>query len=202
MVTLDADGQNDPGEIETMLQPLVDDEADFVVASRRLGVDTTDDTYRKAGVVVFAFMMNQLNGTHLTDTSNGYRALRSAVLADVVGRLEQDQYQTAELLTTAVRGAGGSPSGPPSGTSASRGLQEGREPALRLPLRPGGARHAWRSATCHATRSGRSTPRPMSLTPGSPDRARPRWATARVGGTMVDGARRRGHDGQHDVRLA
>ena len=39
VVTLDADGQNDPGEIETMLQPLVDDQADFVVASRRLGVD-------------------------------------------------------------------------------------------------------------------------------------------------------------------
>ena len=37
VVTLDADGQNDPAEIETMLRPLVDDAADFVVASRRLG---------------------------------------------------------------------------------------------------------------------------------------------------------------------
>ncbi len=37
VVTLDADGQNDPAEIPVMLQPLVDDEADFVVASRILG---------------------------------------------------------------------------------------------------------------------------------------------------------------------
>jgi glycosyltransferase involved in cell wall biosynthesis len=103
VVTPDADGQNDPGEIETILQPLVDDEADFVVASRRLGVDTTADSYRKAGVVFFAWLMNRLNHTSLTDTSNGYRALRATMLADIVDRLEQEQYQTAELLTTAVR---------------------------------------------------------------------------------------------------
>jgi glycosyltransferase involved in cell wall biosynthesis len=103
VVTLDADGQNDPGEIETMLRPLVDDEADFVVASRRLGVDETADTYRRAGVVVFATLVNLLCGTHLTDTSNGYRALRTTMLSDVVGRLEQDQYQTADLLITCVK---------------------------------------------------------------------------------------------------
>jgi glycosyltransferase involved in cell wall biosynthesis len=103
VVTLDADGQNDPGELAGMLEPLVGDSADFVVASRRLGVDHTDDSYRRLGVVFFAWLMNRLNGTHLTDTSNGYRAMRAAMLADVMGRLEQDQYQTAELLTTAVR---------------------------------------------------------------------------------------------------
>ena len=103
VVTLDADGQNDPAEMQVMLEPLVEDTADFVVASRRLGVDRTTDSYRKAGVKFFAWLMNRLNGTHLTDTSNGFRALRAPVLADVVGRLVQDQYQTAELLTTAVR---------------------------------------------------------------------------------------------------
>ena len=41
VVTLDADGQNDPAEIPVILQPLVDDTADFVVASRRLGHDAT-----------------------------------------------------------------------------------------------------------------------------------------------------------------
>ncbi len=102
VVTLDADGQNDPAELETMLQPLVDDEADFVVASRRLGVDETADRYRRVGVVWFAWLMNRLMGSNLTDTSNGYRALRASVLADVVPRLVQDQYQTAELLITAM----------------------------------------------------------------------------------------------------
>ncbi len=103
VVTLDADGQNDPAEMARLLEPLVADEADFVVASRRLGGDLTEDRVRQAGVVAFAWLMNLLNGTQLTDTSNGFRALRTVMLSDLLGRLEQDQYQTAELLTTAVR---------------------------------------------------------------------------------------------------
>lgn len=100
VVTLDADGQNDPTEIADLLAPLVDGEADFVVASRRLGVDQTSDGVRRAGVVLFAEVINRLTGQHLTDTSNGFRALRVEVLRDVV--LEQDQYQTAELIIGAA----------------------------------------------------------------------------------------------------
>lgn len=102
VVTLDADGQNDPGELPGLLQPLVDDAADFVLASRRLGVDETADKVRRAGVVVFAWLVNRLTGARLTDTSNGFRALRAAMLTDVVPHLEQDQYQTAELLITCL----------------------------------------------------------------------------------------------------
>ena len=102
VVTLDADGQNDPTELAVMLEPLVDGSADFVVASRRLGIDETSDRVRRAGVVVFAWVMNLLTGSNLSDTSNGYRALSTELLADVVDRLEQRQYQTAELLITAI----------------------------------------------------------------------------------------------------
>ena len=60
VVTLDADGQNDPAEIPVMLQPLLDDEADFVVASRVLGRDTTTDRFRKAGVRVFSSVLSAI----------------------------------------------------------------------------------------------------------------------------------------------
>ena len=103
VVTLDADGQNDPAEIPVMLQPLVDDEADFVVASRVLGRDTTSDSFRKAGVRVFSWIMSAMGHTKLTDTSNGYRALRVSMLDDVAYRLVQPQYQTAELLIIAMK---------------------------------------------------------------------------------------------------
>jgi glycosyltransferase involved in cell wall biosynthesis len=102
VVTLDADGQNDPAEIPVMLQPLVDDKADFVVASRRLGQDTTSDRFRKAGVRFFSLVISVLGRTRLTDSSNGYRALRVLMLEDVAHRLTQSQYQTAELLITAL----------------------------------------------------------------------------------------------------
>jgi len=103
VLTLDADGQNDPLEIPVMLQPLIEDEADFVVASRRLGQDTTTDRTRKAGVRVFSWVMSLLGGTRLTDTSNGYRALRVLMLDDVVHRLTESQYQTAELLMVCLK---------------------------------------------------------------------------------------------------
>ncbi len=103
VVTLDADGQNDPAEIPSLLGPLLADEADLVVASRRLGVDETSDRFRKLGVRFFSLVMNRMTGAHLTDTSTGYRALRVAMLADVVDRLRQEQYQTAELLITCLK---------------------------------------------------------------------------------------------------
>jgi glycosyltransferase involved in cell wall biosynthesis len=103
IVTLDADGQNDPAEIPDLLQPLVEDRADFVVASRRLGVDQTSDIIRKSGVLFFSFVMNRMTGAHLTDTSTGYRGLRVTMLADVIDRLTQEQYQTAELLITCLK---------------------------------------------------------------------------------------------------
>jgi hypothetical protein len=100
VVTIDADGQDDPASIGDLLSPLVTDEADFAIASRRLGTDESTDRFRRAGVVFFAGVINLLTGQHLTDTSMGLRALRTEVLADVT--LEQDQYQTAELVISAA----------------------------------------------------------------------------------------------------
>lgn len=103
VVTLDSDGQNDPAEIPQVLAPLTKDEADFVVASRVLGEDRTSDLVRKSGVRFFSFVMNRMTGAKLTDTSTGYRALRVTMLADVIDRLTQEQYQTAELLITCLK---------------------------------------------------------------------------------------------------
>lgn len=103
LVTLDGDGQNDPGEIPQILAPLLDDALDFVLASRVLGVDQTSDRMRKTGVRIFSFIVNRMTRSNLTDTSTGYRALRVSMLADVVGHLRQTQYQTSELLITCLK---------------------------------------------------------------------------------------------------
>lgn len=100
IVTLDADGQWDPAELATVLQPVVDDEADFVIGSRVLGRTETDDGVRQAGVHVFAALVRLLTGVRVTDTSSGFRAMRAEVTATV--RQEQVQYQTSELLIGAI----------------------------------------------------------------------------------------------------
>ena len=60
VVTLDADGQNDPAELPTLVQPLLDDTADLVIASRRLGVDQTTDRFRRAGVKFYDRVLNAI----------------------------------------------------------------------------------------------------------------------------------------------
>jgi glycosyltransferase involved in cell wall biosynthesis len=102
VVTLDADGQNDPTEMVDLIRPVLDGDADFVIASRRLGVDRTTDRFRRAGVTVYASILNRVASQRLTDSSNGYRAFRVEVLNDIVPLLVEDQYQTAEVVITAA----------------------------------------------------------------------------------------------------
>jgi glycosyltransferase involved in cell wall biosynthesis len=100
IVTLDADMQWDPREMPTVLPPLLDDEADFVIGSRALGTAETDDSFRHAGVRLFASLVTLLTGVKVTDTSSGYRAMRTEVTQTVPQT--QVQYQTSELLIGAI----------------------------------------------------------------------------------------------------
>ena len=99
-MTLDADGQWSPAEIAGVLEPIVADEADFVIGSRVLGHTETEHSFRQAGVHVFSNLVKVLTGVRVTDTSSGLRAMRAAVTATV--RQEQVQYQTSELLIGAI----------------------------------------------------------------------------------------------------
>jgi glycosyltransferase involved in cell wall biosynthesis len=98
IVTLDADGQNDPNEMERLLVPLFEKRADVVIASRRLGVDRSANRFRSKGVVFFSALASLLLRTRLSDTSNGYRAFSAEALQNIVGTLIQEQYQTAEVI--------------------------------------------------------------------------------------------------------
>ena len=100
IVTLDADGQWNPTEMDGVLEPVVQGEADFVIGSRVLGAHETDDAFRQAGVHVFARLVRLLTGVRVTDTSSGFRALRTEVTETV--RQTQVQYQTSELLIGAI----------------------------------------------------------------------------------------------------
>jgi hypothetical protein len=96
IVTTDADGQYNPAEMERVLGPVVSGQADFVTGSRKLGSQETKDPVRRLGTWVFAVTISMLTGERITDSSFGLRAMRAGVTGAV--RLEQPQYQSAELL--------------------------------------------------------------------------------------------------------
>lgn len=96
IITTDADGQYNPAEIESLIAPILDGQADFVTGSRTMGSEETKDPVRKAGVRFFALMISVLTGQRITDTTFGLRAMRAEVTGAVL--LEQPQYQASELL--------------------------------------------------------------------------------------------------------
>jgi glycosyltransferase involved in cell wall biosynthesis len=96
IVTTDADGQYNPAEIPSLLQPIIDGRADFVTGSRQLGSQESHDPIRRAGTLFFAFLVSTLTGQRISDTTFGLRAMRAEVTGAV--RLSQPQYQASELL--------------------------------------------------------------------------------------------------------
>ncbi len=103
VVTIDGDGQYQPEEIETVLAPVVAGEYDFVIGSRILGGFEKDDDFRLLGVHFYARLFSLLLGLNITDSSSGYRAIRSTYLKTLVNRLVQPQYQTGEVLLELAR---------------------------------------------------------------------------------------------------
>ncbi|TCC43754.1 glycosyltransferase [Kribbella sindirgiensis] len=100
VVTTDADGQYDNDELETLLEPILLDRADFVTGSRRLGAEDADSRLRWVGVRVFAVLASVLTRQKLTDTSFGFRAMRAELATAVT--LREAQYQSSELLLGAL----------------------------------------------------------------------------------------------------
>jgi GT2 family glycosyltransferase len=100
IATIDADGQFDGAEIPALIAPLRAGEADFVNGSRQLGRAEHATAARRVGLIVFSAVLRALLGVRITDPANGLRAFRSDVVRRV--SLRQAQYQSAELLITAV----------------------------------------------------------------------------------------------------
>ncbi|HEY3748072.1 MAG TPA: glycosyltransferase family 2 protein [Pseudonocardiaceae bacterium] len=102
VITTDADGQYDNSEMPLLLGPLVAGTHDFVTGSRRLGVAPSDDRVRWLGVRVYAAMASFLTMQKITDTSFGFRGMRTELACSVP--LRQPQYQASELLLGALAG--------------------------------------------------------------------------------------------------
>jgi glycosyltransferase involved in cell wall biosynthesis len=100
IATIDADGQYETAEIARVVQPIIDDEADFVSGSRRLGSELTTDFTRHLGVIVFGLILTLFTRQRITDPACGLRAMKAEVSGAVT--LEQPQYQASELQISAA----------------------------------------------------------------------------------------------------
>jgi hypothetical protein len=101
VVTLDADGQHLPAEMERLVKPVLDREVDVAHGSRVLGEADDNHFARELGIVFFNRLVSFITGTKVSDCSNGYRAVRATVLPQLV--LRQEQFHTSEFMIEAIK---------------------------------------------------------------------------------------------------
>ena len=100
-VTMDADGQHLPSEMPRLVAPVLDGSVDVTHGSRILGSAEKGHPVREAGIVFFNRLVSLITRTRVTDCSNGYRAVRTTVLPQLV--LRQEQFHTSEFLIEAIK---------------------------------------------------------------------------------------------------
>ncbi len=101
VVTLDADGQHLPSEMERLVKPILDGEVDVTHGSRVLGRADRNHFARELGIVFFNRLVSFITRTKVSDCSNGYRAVRTTVLPQLV--LRQEQFHTSEFMIEAIK---------------------------------------------------------------------------------------------------
>ena len=105
IVTVIAGNSKDlPGEVTRLLDPICDQGCDFVMGSRFLagGAYGGDmPRYRKIATRLHPLLVGLLTGLRITESTNGYRAMKTSVLDDPRINLNQswlDQYELEVYL--------------------------------------------------------------------------------------------------------
>lgn len=107
VVFIDADGSHEPSDIPKLVAPILGGEADLVIGSRgRGGSDeaygTVTDFVRNTGGHVILLAINYRYGVRLTDSQNGFRAIRTDV-ARALGLKEDLTTIEQEMLMRALK---------------------------------------------------------------------------------------------------
>lgn len=87
-VFIDADGSHDPNDIPALVRPILGNEADHVSGSRLIGGSSElhggfDECFRLMGSSLITACINHRFKVRLSESQNGFRAIRTVVLRDL-----------------------------------------------------------------------------------------------------------------------
>jgi glycosyltransferase involved in cell wall biosynthesis len=108
-VFLDADGSHDPEDIPLLVEPILSDQADHVTASRLRGGSSElhggfDEFFRLTGSSFITACINWRFNCRLSDSQNGFRAIRTAVLRQLDLREDMTTIEQEMIIKTLRRG--------------------------------------------------------------------------------------------------
>ena len=100
IVIMAGNDKDNPQEIPQLLEPILRENYDLVQGSRYLGKVGSGGQmpfYRKFATRLHPFVFSIFTGRHLTDTTNGFRAIRLSIFKDERIDLKQEWLDTYEL---------------------------------------------------------------------------------------------------------
>jgi len=102
LVTFDADGQHRVEDIESVLEPILKGEADIVIGSRFIGMESQIPKYRKIGIKAITGLTNAITGSQIKDSQSGFRAYTSNALRKI-HTIENGMGISTEILIKASK---------------------------------------------------------------------------------------------------
>lgn len=100
IVIMAGNDKDNPEEIPFLIQPLIEDGCDVIQGSRYLGQVGSGGAmpfYRKLATRMHPFVFSLLTGRKVTDTTNGFRAIRLKIFEDQRINLDQQWLNAYEL---------------------------------------------------------------------------------------------------------
>ena len=109
VVFIDADGSHDPSSIPAMVQPILDGRYDHITGSRLLGGSSElhggfDECLRLMGSAFITACINKRFNVRLSDSQNGFRAIRTSVLRELRLRENKTTIEQEMIMETLHQG--------------------------------------------------------------------------------------------------
>lgn len=97
-IQMDGDGQHPPSELEKIILPFLNDNADVVIGSRYIEKEGFQSTFmRRLGINYFKWLNLRLVGIKICDSTSGYRAVNRKAL-EIVSNYYPDEYPEPESI--------------------------------------------------------------------------------------------------------
>ena len=102
LITFDSDGQHRSKDIQSVIQPIINGEADIVIGSRFLENEIEMPRYRKFGIKTITSLANISSEIKLSDSQSGFRAYNHKSLSEIF-LTEKGMGISTEILIKANR---------------------------------------------------------------------------------------------------
>ncbi len=98
----DADFEYDPADIPSLLQPIINDEADIVYGSRFMSPNKSIPFKQRLANRYFNILANLLHGSEFTDVCNCYKVFKAQIIKGIV--LRSDGFEVCHEITAKLVG--------------------------------------------------------------------------------------------------